>query len=232
MGLFGYRPRCSSSPLWRVGRLGALLAVLACGLAGAGPARQSAPETGTIRYSRQFKGSQPEFFSISIAATGAAEYEAREQDSDPPRQLAFTATPATCARIFALAAELHDFDVPLDDKGAKEGYTGTKTLAFDGDGRHTEQQFNYTRLRPAQDLTDLFEKIANTAGDALDLRNAIQFDRLGVVDVLNRIEQDWESKFLAEPQLLAPTLQQIVNDPAMMALAQRHARTLLAEIKK
>ncbi|HET9784844.1 MAG TPA: hypothetical protein VFP94_07800 [Terriglobales bacterium] len=190
-----------------------------------------AAQTARVTYMRSFKESKPAFLQIEIARDGAARYQAREVDSDPLSTLTFTASPAVVQEVFAATAALHEFAQPLQSK-QPVAYTGDKMLAFDDAGHHQSQSFTYTTDKPAAKLVDLFEKISVTGMNAIRLQRALQYQPLDVLALMNHIQDDWSNHMMAEPQLLAPTLEKLVADGGAMAAAQHRAEKLLAEFKK
>lgn len=213
--------------------LGLVAGLLALAGAQSVPAGTRTPATPSpaVTYSREFKGSQPYFFTVELAQSGLSRYEVRETADGATETLTFTATPALVTRVFALAAACGDFAQPLEDRASHVGYTGTKTLAWQGaDGDAHSQQFNNTRVREAQQLVDLFEKIAAAGEDAVELKRSARYDPLGALDVLDRIQQDWQSNSLLEPQLLEPVLQNVADNPALMGVARTRANQLLAKM--
>ncbi|HXR98782.1 MAG TPA: tyrosine--tRNA ligase [Terriglobales bacterium] len=184
-----------------------------------------------VTFSRGFKGSDPAFFSVAVNRDGKAVFTARQQDADPPVTIDFTATPAVVSEIFADAAALGDFSRPLQSK-ARVAYTGDKMLAFDDASHHASEEFTYTTIPAAAALTALFEKIGVCGADAMRLRHAMQYSRLDVTDIMDEIVADWDGHQLAEPQLLAPTLEQLVGDNSLMNSARHRAQKLLAQFPK
>ncbi|HEY7855638.1 MAG TPA: tyrosine--tRNA ligase [Terriglobales bacterium] len=184
-----------------------------------------------VTFSRSFKGSQPAFFSVVVNRDGQAVFTARQQDADPSVTINFTATPVVVNEIFADAATLGDFSRPLQSK-ARVAYTGDKMLAFDDATHHTSEEFTYTTIPAAAALTALFEKIGVCGSDALRLRHAMQYSRLDLTDIMDAIVADWEGHELGEPQLLAPTLEQLVADSSLLQSARNRAQKLLAQFPK
>lgn len=203
-----------------------VLSVLAFA-AGMGVAQAPAPR---LTYTRSFKASDPAFISVSIAQNGQAVFQAREHDADPLATLTFSATPATVRALFADAAALKDFAGPKLQSSDKVAYTGDKSLAFDDAAAHQFQEFTYTKLTPARRMVESFEKIAATGVSAVQLARAMQFDRLDVLDTMQRIQDDWNAHALGEPQLLVPTLQKLASDSSQMQAARHRAEKLLAAL--
>ncbi|MGH9475573.1 MAG: hypothetical protein ACRD1C_04500 [Terriglobales bacterium] len=210
----------------KVGVSAAALLLLAVALAA------QAPQAPRVTYARSFEGSVPAFFQIEVSRDGRAAYQAREKNGDPLTLLNFTASPAAVQEIFSTAAALHDFSTPQLQSKRNVAYTGDKMLAFDGAGHHTSQQFTFTANKAAGKLVSLFEAISVTGMDAIQLRRALQFQPLDVLQIMNQIQDDWSSQQMAEPQLLAPVLAAAASNSGVMTAAQVRAEKLLQEFAK
>ncbi|MBI4164497.1 MAG: hypothetical protein HY508_02050 [Acidobacteria bacterium] len=183
-----------------------------------------------ITYTKILKGGVPEYLSISVDQRGAAVYEGRKLD-DPslPRQLQLTE--ATTRRIFELAAALNNFDAEELESYKKVANLGHKTLIYD-DGRQKHKvEFNYTQRSVARDLVDILEGISNVAQYIATLEHSIQFDHLSLPTQLRQIQVDLERRALADPELMAPTLEKIVRNPRFLHLAQSRAQTILDRLQ-
>lgn len=188
--------------------------------------------TPRVSYARSFQGSVPAFFQIEVYRDGHATYAAREKAGMPLATLTFTASPQALQAIFAGARALHDFTTPRLQAKQNVAYTGDKMLAYDDDSHHSSQQFTYTTNKQAAALVSLFEGISVTGMDTLRLQRALQYQPLDVLQIMNQIVSDWAGHQMAEPQLLAPTLQAAVANSGVMNAAQKRARQLLEEFAR
>jgi len=59
----------------------------------------------------------------------------------------------------------------------------------------------------------------------------MRYDHLGVNDVMQQIERDYNSKLLPEPERLLPTLDQLAADEKFIDLARTRARNLATRIR-
>jgi hypothetical protein len=191
-----------------------------------------APAAPRIVFSKSFPGSQPEFYRITLGQNGRALYETRESASEPVQSFPFAASPALSARIFQLARQLNYFSGKHLEAKAKVSFMGTKTLAYEDPSHHGEQSFNYTTVPQAWELTQTFERIAETGEHAQRLAHTMRYDRLGVLKELSGITHDWHEHQLLELQLLTPTLEKAALDPNLMDIARKRADSLLAEMNQ
>jgi hypothetical protein len=183
--------------------------------------------TPKITYTRQFPGSEPPYFSISVDRAGAMQYRESPSDDHPlSAQLPQTETDA----IFALAERLQYFKTALES-GLKVANTGKKTLRYEDGGVASEATFNYSLDPAAQELVSRFENIGSTERAYLDLDRTVHFDHLGVNDSLAVIEQLWLDKQLAAPMQFVPLLDRIASHESYMHLVRDRASRLKSEFE-
>jgi hypothetical protein len=92
-------------------------------------------------------------------------------------------------------------------------------------------KFNYTLDDSASQLMAIFEGLARQATDLSDLERTMRYDRLGVNDVLQQIEQDYNNKLFPEPERLLGALDQVAADSKFIDIARQRARNLAAKIR-
>ena len=80
-------------------------------------------------------------------------------------------------------------------------------------------------------LMAIFEGLARQSTDLSDLQRTMRYDRLGVNDVLQQIEQDYNNKQFPEPERLLPALDQLAADDKFIDIARQRARTLAGKIR-
>jgi hypothetical protein len=223
-----------------VGRI--LLALLATGgfaapLFARSLARTSAPtatpapgDAPTITYRKVFKSSYPEFVEIKLNEGGRGTFDLRQLDEEANPQ-PFEVNASLAARIFALAAKLHNFQGVDLDVHRRIANLGEKTLRYDKGAETHEVKFNYTLDDSAGQLMAIFEGLARQATDLSDLERTMRYDRLGVNDVLQQIEQDYNNKQFPEPERMLPALDQLAADDKFIDIARQRARTLASKIR-
>ncbi|MGH9482251.1 MAG: hypothetical protein ACRD1L_09180 [Terriglobales bacterium] len=188
-------------------------------------AADASADVPRVTFTRSFKGSDPAFLEIQVSQDGHARFQAKDTDTDPLSTLTFTASPAAVQEIFSRTATLGGFASPLQSK-QKVAYTGDKMLAFDDATRHNAQEFTYTTIPPAAALVELFEKISVSGTDAIRVQRAMRYDRLDLLDLMDHVQSDWSAHLMAEPQLLAPVLEQAAANPDLMDAARKRAQKL------
>lgn len=192
---------------------------------GAGPATT----TARLTYTRTLMGSTPEYLAVVVNSDGSGSYEGRRLADDAhPRPLRLS--PATTEQLFALAAELNDFRSIELESHKKVADLGLKTFSYERGGEKSQVRFNYTMKQPARELTDVFERIANMEQHVDTLQYALKYDPLSLPEELLRIQIDLEHKALADPELMAPSLEEIAKNPRLLHLAQVRAQDILKTV--
>jgi hypothetical protein len=187
-------------------------------------------DSATITYRKIFKSSYPEFAEIKLDQSGHGTFDIRQLDEEPNAQ-PFEVNASLAERIFALAAKLHNFQGVDLDIHRRIANLGEKTLRYDRGSETHEVKFNYTLDDSASQLMAIFEGLARQATDFSDLERTMRYDRLGVNDVLQQIEQDYNNKIFPEPERLLGALDQVAADSKFVDIARQRARNLAAKIR-
>lgn len=187
-------------------------------------------DSPTITYRKIFKSSYPEFVEIKLNESGRGTFDIRQLDEAPNPQ-PFEIGAALAGKIFALAAKLHNFQGVDLDIHRRIANLGEKTFRYDKGGETHEVKFNYTLDDSASQLTVIFEGLARQTTDLSDLERTMRYDRLGVNDVLQQIEQDYNNKLFVEPERLLPALDQLAADDKFIDIARQRARSLASRIR-
>ncbi len=187
-----------------------------------------------ISFTLDFPQANPPFYNIAIDSSGRAEFKSTPmpKNEGEPYEVKFLASEPTRTRIFEIARQLNYFQGNYDYTKSKVAFTGTKTLVFkNGDEEH-QTTYNWSENPQLQELTKLFQDIAETMNLGRQLEDKYRFDKLGVDAILKLIAQDAHDNRLAELQVLQPILSRIAKDPGMMNISRRLAESLLAKMPK
>jgi hypothetical protein len=197
----------------------------------AGVERGGAAGDATVVYRKVFKSSSPEFAEIRIPENGPATCDMRSLEEDPnPQPMEISAT--LRGRIFALAADLHNFrDITLDVK-RRIANLGEKTFRYEKGGETSEVKFNYTLNAKAGQLLQIFESLSREQEDVLVLERTMKYDRLGINGALLQIDDDVHHHAIVQPERFLPLLEQIAGDSRFLEMARQHARALADTIRK
>jgi hypothetical protein len=179
-------------------------------------------------YSKYFKGSVPEFVSITVERDGNVIYQ-EAKDDDNPVHIQLGA--AAAQELFDLTEKLGRFQRPLES-GLKIANLGTKTFRFqDGTEQH-EIQFNYSEDANAQALLDRFERITETERHFVNLDRTAHFEKLGVNEVLLQMQVSWEHNRLVAPEQFLPLLDRIAKNESYLHISRERAASIADAIRK
>jgi hypothetical protein len=175
-----------------------------------------------IFYSKAFKGSKPDFVSISLERSGHAVYKEAPNDENPLE----VQVPADDVNVvFNLASKLRNFTEPLESH-LKVAFTGTKTFVYqDGSEKH-QTSFNYSQNADARLLADWFQRLSETEQRYIDLDRTMHFDKLGVNDALLQVNILWDQKRLVTPLQFLPLLRRISANESYLHIARERAAAL------
>jgi hypothetical protein len=202
-------------------------------IAGSYPASifpQAATVPAKLTYSRTFKGSTPEYLLITVDSKGSGTYEGHKLDeAQSPRPLQLSA--GTTERIFALAGQLHNFQSLDLESHRKVANLGEKTLTYQQGEDVNRVVFNYTENRIARELVDLLEAVGTVEEHIAALEFEMKYDPLGLSQELLQIQIELNSKSLADPEMLIPTLEKIAHGSRFLHLAQVRAQQIIERIQ-
>jgi len=191
---------------------------------------RASSDNPAITYRKIFRSSYPEYVEIKLEENGRGTFDIRQLDEAANPQ-PFEIDAALAGKIFALAAKLHNFQGMDLDIHRRIANLGEKTFRYDKGSETHEVKFNYTLDDSASQLTAIFEGLARQTTDLSDLERTMRYDRLGVNDVLQQIEQDYNNKLFPEPERLLPALDQLAGDQKFIDIARQRARALAGRIR-
>lgn len=180
-----------------------------------------------IVYTKAFPGSNPAYVKITITQAGALTYQ--EEAIEPePDQVQLEA--AETAAIFDLAAKLDHFKTKLES-GLKVAKTGDKTYRWEEGGSSTEVRYNHSSDENARALQDWFEHISETQRILADLERTYKYDRLGVNEIVLRLDAAWQAKRVVARAQFVPMLDRIAKNESLLNMARDRAAGLSEAFK-
>jgi hypothetical protein len=202
--------------------------------------RTDAPATAdlpTVSFACDWPAYTPQQVSVTVKSSGAAHYASsspnrpadHSQATDEDYEMDFTMSQATRERIFKLAEQAGYFNGDFEFHKHAVAHTGKKTLAYSDASRHFQTVFNFSENRAIDELAHIFGGISLTLQHGRRIQFLRRFDKLGLEAELKGAEQDLESDNLVELQLIAPLLESIANDKAILHIARQRAEHLLAK---
>lgn len=212
----------------------------------------SQQQDATITFKQVWKQAQPSEFSVIVHRGGPAEYVSDDKNLTEPQERNapvesnaeqkvqseeaasqdafkkdFQASDALREKIFLLAEKANFFDGQFDFTKHAIAQTGRKTLTFADANRHTSTTYNYSEDPTIQELTAIFQGISTTIEGARKLDFDRRFDKLSLDQDLKALEEQSNEGRLYEVQAIAPVLQRLAADRAVLHIAQQRAERIL-----
>jgi hypothetical protein len=187
----------------------------------------------TVTFTLAFPNASPARYSIAVSADGRAAYQSdpeSEANTGEPYMYRFTIDSENRNKIFDAAKQLKYFNQDFEFRKGKIAFTGNKTLAYKDGDRDFTSTYNWSSNPTVQQLTDLFEGIAETMefGRRLDYYHA--HDKLGLDAELKRLQEMEKGHQLAEIQAIAPILKAIAADTNVLNISRRRAEAILSTV--
>jgi hypothetical protein len=196
------------------------------------------PTIPTVSFDCLWEAATPQEYTIAARSTGNARYvssnpvrtsEDRAQDPDYTKE--FTLSSGGSAKVFAWTAQAKYFDGDFDYKKNAVANTGRKTLTFADPTRHFQTTYNWSENTAIDQLTRFFQGVSSTIEHGRKLEFLHRYDKLGLEAQLKGMEEEAQSRYLAELQIIAPVLESIAGDSSVMNIARQRARRLLQRAK-
>ena len=197
------------------------------------PKPDKASATPSITFARVWDEFTPQSVTITVSANGAAKYYSsnpgKNGDEADEYHTEFTMSPAHLEKLFRYAKEADYFQGDFTFKKHAVASTGKKTLTYVDASRHFNTTYDYSEHKAIQEITSIFMGISNTIEHGRKLQFLRRFDKLGLEAELKVMEDAAENHSLAEMQIIAPTLESIAEDAAILNIARRRAHRLLVK---
>jgi hypothetical protein len=191
-------------------------------------------DSAVVTFTCDFPGSDPSHYMVSVSAAGHGSYVSNgkvtsqsDSSSDDSFHREFAVSPATAARIFDLAKQVHYFEGEIDSKKKNLASTGTKTLAYKNGDKSAQATYNYSPLVPVEQLTTIFQDLSATLEFGQRLEFDLQYQKLALNEELKNMEEMASHGELEEVSAIAPILQKIAQDASVMNVARARAQRLL-----
>jgi hypothetical protein len=185
----------------------------------------------TVSFTCDFPGSEPDHYAISVSEDGNAAYDSdsklNESAASEPFHLDFAVSQTSRTRIFDLAKRAHYFEGELDSKKKNLASTGVKTLAYKDRQKSTRATYNYSPIPAVEDLTAFFQSLSTTLEFGHRLDYYLRYQKLALDEELKKMEEMLNSGGLVEMSAVAPVLQKIADDPAVIKVVRARAQRLM-----
>src|ERR687887_118269 len=198
------------------------------------PNQSQHPAIPTVTFTFDWPSIEPHRYVISVDSSGNAAYQswtseptAEHSVAGEPYMVKFTLSATARDRIFALARQLNYFNGDFEYRKHRVAVTGDKTLAYADDHQQRETHYNWSENPGINELTALFQGVSTTIEAGRRLERLRRFDRLGLDEELKHLEHLVLEHRATELQVIAPILQQLAQDSAVLNIARQRARHIL-----
>lgn len=180
-------------------------------------------------FSRDFPGSVPEYFDVTVHTDGKVIYREALDDELP---IEFEVPESDISRVFEISEQLGYFKEPLVPAKRKTAFTGDKILRYTkAAGDTTEVEFVLTDDEALKEMVSWFVRVADTEWHRINIERAIQFDRLGVNKAILQFHAAFDRGRIVAPRQFLPLLQEISKDMKIVHLARSRAAGLAEQIE-
>ena len=177
---------------------------------------------------------EPVQYSLEILQDGSgsytASYTATKASSAalPAKQVIHIHDPLL-SQVFLMARKYHFFAIQCQQKHSHVAFTGNKTLAYTGPDGSGSCTFNYSHDQSINQIATELIAVAYTLEIGTRLAQEHRYDRLSLDAELAALQEATQEQRAIELGNIAPELNAIANDDAVMNRARERARALLLE---
>jgi hypothetical protein len=177
---------------------------------------------------------EPAWYSLEIYEDGTGTYRATYTAADgdsaaPPVDRAIRVRNPLLSHLFETARTHHFFALECQAAHSHVAFTGKKTLAYAGPDGAGSCTFNYARDQAVNEAANKLLAVAYTLEVGARLNREHRYDRLSLDAELEALRDVVRDQQALELENIAPELESIANDDAVMNRARKSARTLLTE---
>ena len=212
------------------------LAVLPLLFSTPSPAEPSGVQTtAQIRFTYENPKLEPHKYVLVVGEDGSGNYHSEGSGSSAdgqgmasePVDRPIHVSKAVRDSMFAAARKNKFFAKSCDDGGKNIAFQGTKTLEYEGPDGQGSCIYNWSKNAQIGKLTDQFQAIAATLDEGSKLQRQYEHGRLSLDSEMEILEQMVRDGRAIEIENIAPLLQTLSGDEAVLQRVQRRAKTLL-----
>jgi len=188
-----------------------------------------------VRFTVENPQLEPVFYSMDVFESGMGRYMAHytmSQEGDTPFQPVdrpIRIHDPLLSRMFDAARTHHFFAIECEAPHSHVAFTGKKTFAYTGSDGKGSCTFNYSRDQSLNQLAADLMSVAFTLEEGARLTSEHLHDRLSLDGELEALQSAAQEHRALELGNIAPELESIANDDAVMNRARMRARELLLE---
>jgi hypothetical protein len=194
--------------------------------------------TAQIRFTYENPKLEPHKYVLVVGEDGSGNYHSEGSGSSAdgqgmasePVDRPIHVSKAVRDSMFAAARKNKFFAKSCDDGGKNIAFQGTKTLEYEGSDGQGSCIYNWSKNGQIGKLTDQFQAIAATLDEGSKLQRQYEHGRLSLDSEMEILEQMVRDGRAIEIENIAPLLQTLSGDEAVLQRVQRRARTLLGAV--
>jgi hypothetical protein len=188
------------------------------------------PDFTKFTYCRESANGQFEMLCIELDSSAAGQARFKRRDDDDLK-FAITLSPSGKNQfISALSGTKYLEKASTYESKRKVADLGKKHLTLEMPSGRREAEFNYSEMKDVNALVTFFESLIMQEAIAIDLGWALQFDRLGIPERLDQLENVLKQGRIVDPKSMVEVLGLIDRDEHIVNYARAHARELSERI--
>jgi hypothetical protein len=200
----------------------------------------AAQDGAQIRFTYENPKLQPQKYVVTVDEDGTGRFRSEvgaPAKNDPDNLPAGSQdrpihiSKALREQMFAAARKNKLFAIPCEDREKNIAYQGTKTLEYEGPEGKGSCTYNWSKNSQIEKLTDQFEAVVTTLEEGGKLQRQYEHGRLSLDVEMEFLEQMVREGRAIEVENIAPILQTLAGDEAVLQRVQRRARALLQGAK-
>ncbi len=198
------------------------------------------PAAAQIRFTYENPKLQPQKYVLTfdengnghfVSEVGPAAPEGSPMASASPQDRPIHISKTLREEMFAAARKNKLFAIACDGHEKNIAFQGTKTLAYEGPEGKGSCQYNWSKKAEINKLGEQFQAVAATLDEGSKLERQYEHGRLSLDMELEFLTQMAQQGRATEIENIAPILEKLAKDEAILQRVQRRARALLQEAK-
>ena len=187
------------------------------------PAQQNFSQ---FTYCRQNSTGSFEALCVQLDSNGVGETRFKRRDEDDLRRGVSLSPSGKSQFLSVLSGTKYLANAKTYESKRKVANLGLKHLTLETPSGRREAEFNYSDLKEVNALVTFCEGLLTMETLVIDLEWATQFDRLGIPERLDQIENVMRSIRVADTKSLIDVLDIVDRDARIVNYARSHARAL------
>jgi hypothetical protein len=201
-----------------------------------GPASEKEMGSPEIRFSFEHPQLDPSAYTLVIHEDGSGHYQSSPGPNSGPgvdgygaaaSERDITIRDPLLATLFQTARSHRFFAMDCEAADAHIAFTGKKTVAYAGSDGSGQCSYNWSRDKELNQLAENLMAVAYTLYEGNRLAIEHEHSRLSLDSELGTLQDAVKDHRALEIENIAPVLEAIAADPAVMNRARNRARALL-----